>query len=243
MGMTTSLATRDHVSAPVSRASCMAALAGHPVSMGAAISIVLGVFALEAPLAMIPLLLVWTGTIWRGSRSSRLQCAVGRARNKQQLRDRRERRGQRLADAGASCAELRETTGLVDEISKSSPEEVAVLELEDLLDRYAELAVDHARCRSLALANDRNALRAREDRLVTGGNVDGMHQKVLARRIACAHQCHERIAVLEEALSDILELVRLSVAQIALHQIKAEDTGGTDDAIAMRLGWSDDERT
>lgn len=218
------------------------ALAGHPLSVGVAATLVLGAIAIEAPIAMLPLLLVWLGAIWRGSRSARVRRAVARAERRRQLSDRRERREQQLADAGAPRGELQDATGLVDEISRLAPEDAALLELEELLDRYADLAVEHSRCRAVARAHDRDALRAREGTLLRQGRAGTLRARVLARRIACADRCQARIAELDEALADIVELLRMAATRAALRRVEAETGEEREDVVAERLTWLDEDR-
>jgi hypothetical protein len=127
-----------------------------------------------------------------------------------------------------------ELRGLVDEIERIDRSQAERFELQDLLDHFVRLAVDHQRCNdSLRLAGA-DALPATTP--ITQGSKSKRRRDILQRRIRHREQCVRMMDKLVDELEGIAELVRLIAQRTACPGFDVE----LDREIDRRL-WELDE--
>jgi hypothetical protein len=210
----TTLATCADTSAP--RATYMVALARHPTSVVALSTSLATAISVAGTFAALPLLAMFAATTWLAAGCSSIRRALETAERRRQISIRRDRREARLESAGVSRAGMAEATFLVDSITSSNPDAIERLELEDLLDRYADAAIAHARCGVVLISNDRGSLLRALDVAIRRREAGDLRRQILERRLAYTERCREQAAELDQQLACITELLRLLAQRTAM---------------------------
>jgi hypothetical protein len=119
----------------------------------------------------------------------------------------RRRRRARLDRAGVPAADLYELVAIVDDVTRADPLAAARLDLENLLDTYAGLAIAHHHCAEQLNRIDRESLVRRLAALDASRR--STRRELIERRLAARQETETRAAVLADRLAEIVELVRL----------------------------------
>jgi hypothetical protein len=207
-----------------SRSSCARALAMHPLNLSATAAIVVCAFSIT-PFVTVGLGAWWLA-VWYASGSTRIQRAIHRDRARSERDARRSSREERCERAQVSRDRLRAATAAVDAIQPITPHEAG--ELEDLLDRFADLSITLERCRRHATSAATRLLRPRLD-AISRRRPDSPLRRVLAARLQQADVCRAQIATLEETLETLVELFRMLAEHTAM------DATSTNHAITDEL--------
>ncbi len=157
---------------------------------------------------------------------------VGARQRRARARRRRDELETRLADAGVDPDDLTSLARLADQVARCDPERAEALELEGLLDRYADAAIALARHRRVLDAIDVGRLQ-RLRAVLDGRSPRGA---LVARRLAFWAECEQRRRRLEEAIAAIHELFGLAAQQALAGPGGAAGDG---DAIQQRLAYLD----
>jgi hypothetical protein len=119
----------------------------------------------------------------------------------------RRRRRARLDRAGVPAADLYELVAIVDGVTRADPLAAARLDLENLLDTYAGLAIAHHHCTEQLNRIDHNSLVRRLAALDASRR--STRRELIERRLATRQHTEARAQVLADRLAEIVELVRL----------------------------------
>lgn len=131
------------------------------------------------------------------------------SRRIRQVRRVRDDRETRLEQANARRHGLQSMTELVDAIMRFDPRLAAELDLELLLDRYAELAIESARWR---MALERiDAARLFYVRCAVGAR----RRPIVNRRLLHWQQCRSRWLAIEDELASVYELFAALALRVA----------------------------
>jgi hypothetical protein len=130
------------------------------------------------------------------------------ARTRRAVQARRRRRRHRLACANIATDELDELTAIVDAALRIDATADAA-DLEELLERYGELAVARDRCADVASRAPIIDLARRRDHAAR--NARRRHVRVLARRIAWSRRCEAWLAHFDDQLAEVAGLIRAYV--------------------------------
>ncbi|MGE5183309.1 MAG: hypothetical protein ACM31C_14665 [Acidobacteriota bacterium] len=123
---------------------------------------------------------------------------------------------------------------LVNEIERTDPDEAQRFELQELLDHFVRLAVNHQRCLdSLRLAGSSDLPRSIP---LPEANRSARRREIMARRLRHRDECVRRIERLSDELEAVDELVRLVAQRVACPPVDGE----LDREIERRL-WELDE--
>jgi hypothetical protein len=199
------------------------------LSITVACGVALSQVGILAAVAVLVALIFAAGELagWR-----RVQRALDARRREEELREHRCRRETRVQAANVSVHELRL---LADLVRKIDPEEVVRYELDDLLDRYAELAIAHARCDEAMRSLD-HAAAARTLDAVGNDGTSAARRAVLERQLQCWKGRQQQARCYHEEMLAIAELVKLIAARTA-----SPDTSMEAGEIERRLAQLDDE--
>jgi hypothetical protein len=186
------------------------ALAREPIAWGSALVAVL-VGAATASALAIPTVAALTAAACIAARRPAVQRYLDGRRVRELVRRRRDAREARLEEANVKDEGLTAATRLVDQIAQRDPLRAAALDLEGLLDRYAEIAIASARCRgALATANVR-----RLQRLHDSLDERSPRRAVIQRRLAMCAEYQVRCMGFDDELAAIRELIALAAQQAA----------------------------
>jgi len=219
------------------RSDCVRHAATHPVTVVALVAGVGVASSISGLAAVMAAVLVIIAAAWVS-----VQPWFGRAVVRHlQRRDRRQRRAdraRRMLQASSTYRDLLcQLTQIVDTIVTDHGAALATrYELEDLLDRYAELTVCHEQClQVLRMADRRQLAREVAETSVTTA-AKRRHRTVLERRLHHWDECKAREDRLTSELASIAEFVRLIAQKAACPD--AELDAGTD--LDRRLGDLDE---
>jgi ABC-type transport system involved in cytochrome bd biosynthesis fused ATPase/permease subunit len=213
------------------------ALAREPVAWGSALVVAIAGAAAGA-IAVAPAVLALTAATCVVARQPAVRRYVDARQRRERARQRRDELEARLEDAGVDPEELASLARLAELVAQYDPERAEALELERLLERYADAAVALARCRGVVAAVDVGRLQRL--RAVLDGR--SPRAALIARQLAFRSECEARGCVLEEALVAIHELFVLAAQQaVAGPGVPGEagEVGEVEDAIAARLAYLD----
>jgi ABC-type transport system involved in cytochrome bd biosynthesis fused ATPase/permease subunit len=210
------------------------ALVREPVAWGGALVIAIAGVAAGA-VAVAPAVLALTAATCVVARQPAIRRYVDARHRRARVRQRRDELEARLEEAGVDPEDLARLARLADLVVQYDPERAEALELERLLERYADAAVALARCRGVVAAVDVGRLQRLHEVL------DGRSSRaeLIARQLAFRAECEERRRVLEEAIVAIHELFALAAQEAVAGPGAPGEAGGTDDAIAVRLAYLD----
>ena len=127
-----------------------------------------------------------------------------------------------------------ELRDLVEQVERTSPDEAARLELQDLLDHFVRLSLDHRRCLEavrLASEHDLPATISLDEAVRSK-----RRREVMARRLRHREECLERVDRLADEIDAVDELVRLVAQRVACPAIEPD----LEREIERRLGELDD---
>jgi hypothetical protein len=154
---------------------------------------------------------------------------------------RAERRENRLLEADSVHRDqFADLSGVVDDIERSGDggELAERLELQDLLERYIELAVAHRRCVAAMRRADRDRM-AKElstrHLAAQDGEIDRLRRRrlaIVARRAEHWDECFERARALREELGAVAEFIRFVGQKVACPDLLRE----TEIELESRLG-------
>lgn len=135
---------------------------------------------------------------------------VGRRRRRERLAAKRRRllresREERLEAAGVCTFELELLTSLVDEMTRNSPSEARAYQLEELLDRYVDVA----------LAQHAYARQSWRPPLEPSQSSSPLHRAVRSCSIAWEKNRARRHAACEDLLDEVVYLIRLYAERAA----------------------------
>ena len=140
-----------------------------------------------------------------------------------------------LRSTGATrVQQYNELRVLVDEIERLEPADAERFELQDLLDHFVRLAVNHQRCNDSLRLSGANALPAATP--ITVASKSRRRRDIMQRRIRHRDQCLHRMETLVDELEGIDDLVRLVAQRTAGAGVEIE----LDREIDRRL-WELDE--
>jgi hypothetical protein len=207
------------------------ALAREPVAWGGAlVALMLGA-ATTAALAL-PAVAALAAAACIAARRPSVQRYLDARRVRELARRRRDAREARLEEANVKDEGLTAATRLVEQIADRDPLCTATLDLQGLLDRYADAAIALARCRNaLATANVR-----RLQRLLGALDERSPRRAVVQRRLALCAEYQVRCMSLDDELAAIRELIALIAQQAAAGPDGAAVDGA---AIDERLAYLD----
>jgi ABC-type transport system involved in cytochrome bd biosynthesis fused ATPase/permease subunit len=210
------------------------ALAREPVAWGGALVIAIAGAAAGA-IAVAPAVLALTAATCVVARQPAIRRYVDARQRRARVRQHRDELEARLEEAGLDPEDLARLARLADLVVQYDPERAEALELERLLERYADAAVALARCRGVVAAVDVGRLQRLHEVL------DGRSSRaeLIARQLAFRAECEERRRVLEEAIVAIHELFALAAQEAVAGPGAPGEAGGTEDAIAVRLAYLD----
>ncbi len=210
------------------------ALAREPVAWGGALVIAIAGAAAGA-IAVAPAVLALTAATCVVASQPAVRRYVGARQRRERARQRRDELEARLEDAGVDPEDLASLARLADLVAQHAPERAEALELERLLERYADAAVALARCRGVVAAVDVGRLQRLREVL------DGRSSRaaLIARQLAFRAECEERRRVLEEALVAIRELFVLAAQQAVAGPGAPGGATEVDDVLAARLAYLD----
>jgi hypothetical protein len=130
--------------------------------------------------------------------------------HKRERRQHRDERETRLEQASIRRAGLATLTELTDAITRCDPSAAERLELERLLDQYAEMAIASERWRNVVGREDVcRQLRARP-------HPGTLHHELVDRRLAHAQHCLDQWCALQEQLAVIHELIAIYTIRSAI---------------------------
>jgi hypothetical protein len=225
-----------------SRASYLLVVAGHPSSwltliagLGAAIAVSSVLLASGVVAAVMFGALIASG-------HPTVQHAVDVKRRCDRRSKQRYKREDRVERANVDRTELMALTNLVGDVDKTSSADVDRFELDALLDRYADVAIAHARCRDTLRSIDRAAI-SRELELEVSRQMCGApplghshHRSLLERQLAWWDRYKVQAEQLREEMVAIAELIKLIGLRAAQPQVWADGF-----EIEARLSQLDDE--
>jgi hypothetical protein len=164
----------------------------------------LAVTAVTMSLAALAITLIVVIPWFLADRTVRAHMAA-HSQRVQRKRIRRRRRA-RLERAGVAVTDLYELIAIVDDVTRADPLTAARLDMENLLDSYAGLAIAHHHCTEQLGRIDRESLVRRLAALETTRSA---RRELIERRLAARQQTEARAQVLADRLAEIVELVRL----------------------------------
>lgn len=185
---------------PTSSAASFCEVAAQPTTLGITlIAIAIGIAGSAVIAILMAFAILGTTIMWASRPSVRARLAIGR--RQEQIQQHRERRETRLEEANVRCDRLSVLTRLADAIAGCDPDAAERLELEALLDRYADIATALSRCRRAREMTSTPWLRAGRNRIV---------------RCDRSGSCRDVCAALEEDLAMIEDLFVMLAEQTAL---------------------------
>jgi hypothetical protein len=198
---------------PTSTATSFCEVAAQPTTLGLTlIAIAIGIAGSAVIAILMAFAILGTAIMWASRPSVRARLAIGRHRR--DLLQRREQRETRLEEANVRRDRISVLTRLADAIAGCDPDAAERLELEALLDRYAEIATALARCRRARDATSTPWLRTGPSRIVHCNRTG-------ACRDVCA-ALEEDLAVIEDLFVMLAEQTALRSSGLLVHESRLE---------------------
>ena len=139
---------------------------------------------------------------------------MARRADRRGRRRRRDAREARLEAACVSTFELAELSDIVDSVVEADRGDP--FDLEPLLDRYCDLAIAHYRCAHAAQPIDAACLEAR---LAAAKEAHLKTVAILERRVSQNRMLTDRARTLDQAMSELAELIRYCGERAALPEV------------------------
>lgn len=159
-----------------------------------------------------------------GIHAARYRCVRAHVDGQERIKRRLAREARRIRrlrpSGGARMHHYTELRQLVDEVERIDPREATRFELQDLLDHFVDVAVDHQRCVEALRLAGASALPLSSG--MTDAHRSPRRRDILRRRIEQRDACLHTMEQLTDELEGIDELIRLIAQRAAAAPVRVE---------------------